>query len=100
MTISTIATLQDAVESWMERTFTDSLFLEWANDVADKLNNGCLSPDRRTWLSPPLRIRSMLTATTLVTSGGSASLPAAWLESERLWINDSNGSPDLLYFPL
>lgn len=101
MAITNIGTLQAAVESWLERTFDDALFLEWANDVADKLNSGCLTPDRRTWLSPPLRVREMLVSTTLSTSGGSASLPAAWLESERLWIDNNDGSGiDLLYMPL
>ncbi len=101
MAITNIGTLQSAVESWLERTFDDSLFLEWANDVADKLNRGVLAPDKRTWLCPPLRLRSMLTATTLVTSSGSASLPAAWLDTERLWINNSDGTGiDLLYMPL
>lgn len=100
MTISTIATLQTAVESWMERTFDDSLFLEWANDVADKLMNGVLSPDGRMWLSPPLRLRSMLTQTTLVTSSAAATLPADWMDTERVWIDDATGAPDLLYYPL
>lgn len=100
MTIANIGTLQDAVESFAERTFTDAVFLEWANDVADAMNNGVLSPDKRTWLCPPLRIREMLTQTTLATSGGQATLPAGWLETERLWINSADGAPDLLYMPL
>lgn len=99
MAITNIATLQAAVESWLERSFDDSLFLEWANAVADKLNNGVLDPTGRVWLNPPVRIRSMLTQTTLATSGGSASLPADWLEFERIWINANDGK-DLLYLPL
>lgn len=100
MTISNIGTLQAAAESWAERTFTDSLFLEWANAVADKLNNGVLAPDGRNWIVPPVRIKSMLTQTTLATSGGQATVPATVLEYERIWLNSSDGAPELLYYPL
>lgn len=99
MTISTIATLQDAAESWAERTYTDALFLQWANAVARKLERGVMGPDSRTWLVPPLRVRAMLTQSTLSTSGGSVSLPSGWLEFERIWINANDGK-DLLYMPL
>lgn len=101
MAITNVGTLQDAVESWLERTLTDSLFLEFANQVADKLNHGVMGPDGRTWLCPPVRIRSMLDTDTLTTSGGSVALPADWLETERLWIDNSDGTGiDLLYMPL
>lgn len=100
MAITNIGTLQDAVESWMERSFTDSLFLEWANQVADKLMQGELGPDGRTWITPPLRVRSMITRTTLATSNGYASLPNDWLEFERVWIDSSSGYPDLTYYPV
>lgn len=101
MTISTIATLQTAAESWAERTFDDSLFLEWANAVSRKLMHGVLGPDGRNWIIPPLRTRAMLATTTLTTSGGSVSVPADWLEFERIWIDNSDGTGiDLLYVPL
>jgi hypothetical protein len=101
MAITNIGTLQAAAESWTERTFDDSLFLEWANAVSDKLNRGVMGADGRNWLVPPVRIPSMLTATTLATSGGQATVPAAVLEYERIWINNGDGSGiDLLYLPL
>lgn len=101
MSITNIGTLQTAVESWMERTIDDSLFLEWANSVADELNHGVMAPDGRTWIVPPVRIRSMLTATTLSTSSAVATIPAAVLEFERIWINATDGTgKDLEYRPL
>ncbi len=101
MAITNIGTLQTAAESWAERTFTDSLFLEWANAVADKLNNGVMSPDGRNWIVPPARVKSMLTATTLATTSGQATVPATVLEYERIWVNASDGTGiDLLYMPL
>lgn len=101
MTITNIGTLQDAAESWAERTFSDALFLEWANAVADKLNRGVMGPSGRAWVIPPVRIRSMLTQTTLATSNAQATLPTALLEFERIWINASDGTgKDLLYVPL
>lgn len=101
MAITNIGTLQTAAESWAERTFDDSLFLEWANAVADKLNRGVMSPDGRNWLVPPARIPSMLTATTLATTSGQATVPATVLEYERVWLNNSDGTGiDLLYMPL
>lgn len=100
MTISNIGTLQSAAESWAERTLDDSLFLEWANAAADKMNTGVMGPDGRTWLIPPVRIKSMLTQTTLATSGGQATIPATVLEYERIWLNSSDGAPELLYYPL
>lgn len=99
MAITNIGTLQDAVESWMERTFDDALFLEWANDVAGVLMRGVLDPGGRTWICPPLRTRDMLTSTTLATSNTQASLPADWLEFERIWI-DANDGADLTFIPL
>lgn len=99
MTITNIGTLQDAAESWAERSYTDALFLQWANAVARKLERGVMGPDSRTWLVPPLRVRAMLTQGTLSTSGGSVALPADWLEFERIWINANDGK-DLLYMPL
>lgn len=99
MAITTIGTLQTAAESWTERTLDDSLFLEWANAVADKLNNGVMGPDGR-WLIPPVRIKSMLSATTLATSGGEAAIPSTVLEYERIWLDSSDGAPELLYYPL
>lgn len=101
MAITNIGTLQTAAESWTERTLDDSLFLEWANAVADKLNRGVMAPDNRNWLVPPVRIPSMLTSTTLATTSGQATVPAAVLEYERIWINNNDGSGiDLLYMPL
>lgn len=100
MAITNIGTLQTAAESWAERTFDDSLFLEWANAVADKLNNGVMGPDGRTWLIPPVRIKAMLAQTTLATTGGQATIPATVLEYERIWLNSSDGAPELLYYPL
>lgn len=100
MTITNIGTLQTAAESWTERTFDDSLFLEWANAVADKLNNGVMGPDSRTWIVPPLRTKAMLTQTTLATTSGQATIPSTVLEYERIWINSSDGAPELLYYPL
>lgn len=100
MAITNIGTLQTAVESWLERTISDSLFLEWANAVADKMNYGLLGPDKRSWLIEPVRIKSMLTATTLATSSGQATVPAAVLEYERVWIDSADGYPDLIYYPL
>lgn len=101
MAITNIGTLQTAAESWLERTLNDSLFLEWANAVADKLNRGMMALDGRNWAIPPVRIKAMLTQTTLATSGGQASVPAAVLEYERIWINASDGTgKDLLYVPL
>lgn len=99
MAITTIATLQDAAESWMERPFTDSLFLEWANAVADKLMNGVLAPDNRSWIVPPLRTKAMETTDTLTTSGAYVALPTDWLEFKRIWI-DANDGQDLEYRPL
>lgn len=99
MAISNVGTLQSAVESWLERTFDDALFLEFANNVADKLNYGVLGPDGRTWIVPPLRLRSMLTTTTLATSSAAATVPSGLLEFERIWI-DANDGKDLLYVPL
>lgn len=99
MAISNIGTLQTAAESWAERTFDDSLFLEWANAAARKLTNGVLSPDMRTWIVPPVRYRHMETTDTLTTSGASVALPADWLEFKRIWI-DANDGKDLTYRPL
>lgn len=99
MAITTIATLQAAAESWMERTLDDALFLEWANAVADKLMNGVLAADDRTWIVPPLRARSMESTTTLTTSSGSVALPTDWLEFKRVWIDATDGK-DLVYKPL
>lgn len=99
MAITNIGTLQDAAESWTERTFTDSLFLEWANAAARKLMNGMLSPDGRSWIVQPLRYRRMETTTTLTTSGASVAVPADWLEFKRVWI-DANDGKDLIYRPL
>lgn len=99
MTITTIATLQDAAESWTERTFTDSLFLEWANAVASKLSYGVLGPDNRTWIVPPLRTQAMEATGTLTTSGGSVALPSGFLAFKRIWINATDGQ-DLEYRPL
>lgn len=100
MTITNIGTLQTAAESWAERTFTDALFLEWANAAADKLNRGVMAPNNREWLIPPVRIPSMLTATTLATTSGQATIPAGVLEYERIWLNSSDGAPELTYYPL
>lgn len=99
MTISTIATLQTAVESWAEREFTDALFLEWANAASRKLMHGVMGPDGRTWIVPPLRYRGMETTTTLTMSGASVAVPADWLEFKRIWI-DANDGKDLIYTPL
>lgn len=99
MAITNIGTLQTAAESWAERTFDDSLFLEWANAAADKLNRGVLAQDNRTFIIPPVRIASMLTSTTIVTSSAVGSIPAAVLEFERIWI-DANDGKDLTYVPL
>lgn len=99
MTISNIGTLQDAAESWAERTYTDALFLQWANAVARKLMRGVMGPDGRAWIIPPLRYAGMEETDTLTTSGGSVALPAGWLEFKRLWINANDGK-DLLYLPL
>jgi hypothetical protein len=101
MAITNIGTLQTAVESWLERTFDDSLFLEWANDVADKLTNGVMSPDGKTWFMQPVRVRSMETQGTIVTTSAVGALPASWLEFKRIWIDASDGSgKDLIYTPL
>lgn len=102
MAITNIGTLQTAFESWTERTdVSDSLFLEWANAVADKLNRGVMGPDGRTWLIPPVRTKAMLTATTLASSGGTATVPAAVLEFTRIWLNNTDGTGiDLLFMPL
>lgn len=99
MSITNIATLQDAAELWAERTYADALFLEWANAVADKLMHGLMGPDNRTWISPPLRCGAMHATDTLNASGGSVALPADWLEGVRIWIDASDGR-DLLYYPL
>lgn len=99
MAITNIGTLQDAAESWTERTFTDSLFLEWANAVARKLTHGMLNVDGRSWIVQPLRYSAMETTDTLTTSGGSVALPADWLEFKRVWI-DANDGKDLIYRPL
>lgn len=99
MAITNIGTLQDAAESWTERTFTDSVFLEWANAAARKLMNGMLSPDGRSWIVQPLRYRRMETTTTLTTSSASVAVPADWLEFKRVWI-DANDGKDLIYRPL
>lgn len=101
MAITNIGTLQTAVESWIERTIDDSLFLEFANDVADRLNQGVMAPGGRDWVLQPLRIRSMETQGTIVTSSAIGALPASWLEFKRVWINASDGTgKDLLYVPL
>lgn len=99
MTISNIATLQAAAESWTEREFDDALFLQWANAVARKLMRGLMGPDGRTWIVPPLRYRGMETTDTLTTSGASVALPSDWLEFKRIWI-DANDGIDLGYRPL
>lgn len=99
MAITNIGTLQDAAESWAERTYTDSLFLEWANAVARKLTHGVLSQDNRSWIIPPLRYRRMETTTTLTTSSASVALPTDWLEFKRVWIDATDGK-DLIYRPL
>lgn len=99
MAITNIGTLQDAAESWLERTLTDALFLEFANSVADKLNRGVMGPDGRNWVVPPLRTRAMLATTTIVTSSAAGTIPAAVLEMSRVWINANDGK-DLLYVPL
>lgn len=101
MAITNIGTLQDAAESWLERTLTDSLFLEWANDVANKLMYGVMNPDGRTWALPPLRTRAMMATTTIVTSGGSGTISASVLELARVWINATDGTgKNLTYVPL
>jgi hypothetical protein len=101
LAITDIGTLQTAVESWLERTFDDSLFLEWANDVADKLTNGVMSPDGKTWFMQPVRVRSMETQGTIATTSAVGALPASWLEFKRIWIDASDGSgKDLTYLPL
>lgn len=98
MAITNLGTLQDAVESWLERSFTDALFLEFAAQVTDKLHRGVLAPDNRMWIVPPLRSRLMLTTTTLTPSSGVEALPADWLEFERLWV-DTDAGMDLVYVP-
>jgi hypothetical protein len=101
VTISTVATLQDFVESYLERTLDDSLFLQFLQNVHSKLHRGVMGADGRTWVVPPLRHRCMLTTGTLTTSGGSVALSGLtrWLEFERLWI-DQNYHPGLKYHPL
>ncbi len=99
MAITNIGTLQDAAESWAERTYADALFLEWANAVARKLTHGVLGQDNRSWIIPPLRYRLMETTDTLTTSGGFVALPVDWLEFKRVWI-DANDGKDLIYRPL
>lgn len=98
MAITDLGTLQAATESWLERSFDDALFLEFAANVTDTLNRGLMGADGR-WIVPPLRCRAMLTTDTLTTSGAQVALPADWLEFERVWI-DANDGKDLLYFPL
>jgi hypothetical protein len=100
MAITNIGTLQTATESWMERTFDDSIFLEWANSVADKLMYGVMGPDARTWVVPPLRVRAMHETATLTTSSAAVALPSDWLEFTRVWIDSANDGGDLLYVPL
>jgi hypothetical protein len=98
MAIINLGTLQTACESWMERTLDDSLFLEFAAEVTNVLNYGLRALDDRSWVVPPLRSRKMVTTTTLSVSSAQASLPADWLEFQRLWINTNTGR-DLIYTP-
>lgn len=93
MTITNLGTLQSAVESWMERSFDDALFAEFATTVTDKLERGVMGPDGETWLVPPLRCRDMITSDTVDTATGAVS---SWLEFERLWI-DGDCDRELLY---
>lgn len=99
MAITNIGTLQSAVESFVEDTISDSLFLEMANAVASKLMRGVMAPDGRTWIVPPLRVADMETTDTLTTSGAVVSLPADWLEFKRVWLDTTDGY-DLTYRPL
>lgn len=100
MTISTVATLQAAAESWLERTLDDALFLEFANAAADTLMRGELDQSGRLWIVPPLRCADMEEADTLTTSGASVALPGDWLEFKRVWIDAQDGSGcELSYIP-
>lgn len=99
MAITNIGTLQTAAESWAERTYSDSLFLEWANAVADKLMRGVMGPDGRMWIVPPIRCEAMETTDTLTTVSAVVALPADWLEFKRVWLDTTSGY-DLIYRPL
>ena len=94
MTISNVGTLQTAVESWVERTLTDSLFLEFCTNVTDRLERGGKTPDGRAWVSQPIRIRSMLYTTTMNSSTGEIT---DWLEFSRVAIEDGENDRELKF---
>lgn len=84
MTISTYATLKAAVADYLERTDLTSQIVTAFGLMQGKLYRGVLSPDGRTWLIPPLRVRDMIASANVTITAGSGALPTGWLEFLRL----------------
>lgn len=94
MAITNKGSLQSAVESWLERSFDDALFVEFAANVTDKLERGVMSPDGRAWACPPLRCRAMLVSDEMDSATGEVT---DWLAFERVWIDSQSEGRDLHY---
>lgn len=98
MTISTYAELKTAIANWLERDDLTSRIPEFISLAQAKMYRGVMGADGRTWLSPPLRVRDMITTADIAVTSGVGALPSGWLEFVRLWINDTD-QPNLEYQP-
>lgn len=98
MAITTYAELKTAVANWLERSDLTSRIPEFISLAQAKMYRGVMGPDGRTWISPPLRVRDMITTADIAVTSGLGALPSGWLEFVRLWINASD-QPNLKYLP-
>lgn len=93
MPITNFGTLKTAVATRLARSNMSALIPDFVGIAHDQMMLG--DPETNT---PPLRISDMLTEETLTPSGGSATLPATYLETKRLFV-DSSGTPALQFRP-
>lgn len=97
MSITTYAELKTAVANWLEDSTLTSRIPEFIALAQAKMYRGLTGP--MGWIVQPLRIRDMLTTADITVTSGAGTLPAGWLEFERLWI-DSSGQPNLKFLPV
>lgn len=96
MAISTYAELKSAVASWLEDSTLSARIPEFIALAQGKLYRGSMGP--MGWVSPPLRIRDMITTANITVTDGVGALPSGWLEFMRTWVEGTD-KPNLKYVP-
>lgn len=90
MAITNYTTLQTAVADWLARSDLTTYIPDFIAAAEHQIYYGSDDP---AFPTEPLRVRQMETTATLSLSTNPVSLPSDFLESRRLYINDSDRSP-------